>query len=152
MLSNATMNLFSHFRTKIFHATNDPETAQYAVSLIGETWQPQLTKTQTESHTASGNMDLLWNAAIHLLAMCYGFSWGESVSVTDRLAPQILPHELATLRTGGKANSYLVDVIIVQSGTLWSHGKNWLKATLPQDFRTARLLPRRSLWRSLLPP
>ena len=130
---NATMNVFSHFRTKIFHATNDPQTAQYAVSLIGETWQPQRTKTQTESHMASGAMNLLWNEAIRLLAQCYGFSWGTSVSVTDRLAPQVLPHELATLRTGGKANRFLVDVIIVQSGTTW-HGQNFLRATLRQDF------------------
>src|SRR5262245_12092757 len=107
------MNLFAHFRTKIFHATNDPETAQYAVSLIGETYQPYLTKTHSESHLASGAMNLLWNEAIRLLAQCYGFSWGESVSVTDRLAPQVLPHELATLRTGSKANRFLVDVIIV---------------------------------------
>jgi hypothetical protein len=85
---NATMNLFSHFRTKIFHATNNPETAQYAVSLVGETWQPQLTRTRTESHMASGAMSLLWNEAIRLLAQCYGFSWGTSVSVTDRLAPK----------------------------------------------------------------
>ena len=136
---NATMNVFSHFRTKIFHATNDPETAQYAVSLIGETWQPQLTHTRTESHTASGTMNLLWNAALHLLAMYYGFSWGESVSVTDRLAPQILPHDLATLRTGGKAHRFLVDVIIVQSGTTWSHGRNFLRATLRQDLPQPRL-------------
>ena len=79
-------------------------------SLIGETWQPQLTRTRTESHTASGAMSLLWNGAIRLLAQCYGFSWGESVSVTDRLAPQILPHDLATLRTGGKPHRFLVDV------------------------------------------
>ena len=93
---NAAMNLFAHFRTKIFHATNDPQTAQYAVSLVGETWQPQLTKTKTESYTASGTMDWLWNAALHLLAMYYGYSWGTSESITDRLTPQILPHELAT--------------------------------------------------------
>jgi hypothetical protein len=134
---NAAINLFSHFRTKIFHTTNDPETAQYAVSLIGETWQPQRTKTRTESHTASGTMDWLWNAALHLLAMYYGYSWGTSESVTDRLAPQILPHELATLRTGGKANRYLVDVIIVQSGTTW-HNQNYLRATLRQDFSQPR--------------
>ena len=135
---NAAMNLFSHFRTKIFHATNDPETAQYAASLIGETWQPQLTHTRTESHTASGAMNLLWNGAIRLLAQCYGFSWGESVSVTDRLAPQILPHDLATLRTGGKAHRFLVDVIIVQSGTTWSQGRNFLHATLRQDLPQPR--------------
>jgi hypothetical protein len=127
---NATMNVFSHFRTKIFQATNDPETAQYAVSLIGETWQPQLTQTRTESHTASGAMNLLWNGAIRLLAQCYGFSWGTSESVTSRLAPQILPHQLATLRTGGKANHFLVDVIIVQSSTTWSNDQNFLRATL----------------------
>jgi hypothetical protein len=136
---NAAMNLFSHFRTKIFHATNDLETAQYAVSLIGETWQPQLTQTRTESHMASGAMSLLWNGAIRLLAQCYGFSWGESVSVTTRLAPQLLPHDLATLRTGGKPTRFLVDVIIVQSGTTWSHGRNFLHATLRQDFSPPRL-------------
>ena len=136
---NAAMNLFAHFRTKIFHATNDPETAQYAASLIGETWQPQLTHTRTESHTASGAMNLLWNGAIRLLAQCYGFSWGESVSVTDRLAPQLLPHDLATLRTGGRAHRFLVDVIIVQSGTTWSHGRNFLHATLRQDLPRPRL-------------
>jgi len=135
---NATMNLFAHFRTKIFHATNDPQTAQYAVSLIGETWQSQLTQTRTESHMASGTMNLLWNAALHLLAMYYGFSWGTSESVTDRLAPQILPHDLATLRTGGKPNRFLVDVIIVQSGTTWSNGQNFLRATLPQDLARPR--------------
>src|SRR5947209_2232329 len=115
------MNLFSHFRTKVFHATNDPETARYAVSLIGDTWQPHITTTRSVSHTASGAIGLLWNEAIRWLAQCYGFSWSESV--TDRLAPQVLPQELATLRTGGKANFYLVDVILVQSGTTWS-GKN----------------------------
>ena len=135
---NATMNVFSHFRTKIFQATNDPETAQYAVSLIGETWQPQLTQTRTESHTASGAMNLLWNGAIRLLAQCYGFSWGTSESVTSRLAPQILPHQLATLRTGGKAHRFLVDVIIVQSGATWSNGQNFLRATFRQDFTRPR--------------
>ena len=135
---NATMNVFSHFRTKIFHATNDPQTAQYAVSLIGETWQRQLTQTRTESHTASGAMNLLWNASLRLLAMYYGFSQGTSESVTDRLAPQVLPHQLATLRTGGKANRFLVDVIIVQSGATWADGRNFLRATLRQDFSHAR--------------
>jgi len=149
---NATMNIFAHFRTKIFHATNDPETAQYAVSLIGETWQPQLTQTRTESHTASGTMNLLWNAALHLLAMYYGFSWGTSESVTDRLAPQILPHQLATLRTGGVAHGFLVDMIIVQSGTLWSNGKNWLKVTLPQDFARRPSLLRRLGRLAAMPP
>jgi hypothetical protein len=45
---------------------------------------------------------------------------------------------LATLRTGGKANRYLVDVIIVQAGTSW-HGQNFLRATLRQDFSRSRL-------------
>jgi hypothetical protein len=140
---NATMNLLSHFRTKIFHATNDPETAHYAVSLVGETWQPRLTRTQTENHTASGAMNLLmhllWNEGIRLLAESYGFSWGESVSVTDQITPQVLPHELATLKTGGKANRFMVEVIIVQSGTTWSTGLSFLRATLRQDLPRPRL-------------
>jgi hypothetical protein len=91
---NATNNLLSHFRTKIFHATNEPETARYAVELIGATWQPRLTRTHTENHTAGGAMGLFWNEAIRMLADYYGFSWGVSVSVTDQITPQVLPHEL----------------------------------------------------------
>jgi hypothetical protein len=64
--------------------------------------------------------------------------------VTDRLAPQVVRQDLATLRTGGKANGYLVDVILVQSGTTW-HGRNFLRATLHHDITR----PRRSL-RALL--
>jgi len=120
----ATLDLFSHFRTKIFHnCAHDPETALYASRLIAETMQPYVTQTTTRHASVSGLFAWLWRVPIKLLGRAYGASWGHSTSTTTRLIWQVLPHDLTTLRTGGAAHDYLADIIIVSG-----------KIQIPPDF------------------
>jgi hypothetical protein len=142
---HAAPALLGQCGTKVFLATADPTTAKFAADLIGETWQSQETVTRATNVIQGGAYQWFWLLFIWKPFWVRWVSWffsvqeSDSISMTDRLAYQVLPAEVTTLRSGGPRNRYEVDAILFQSGTVWN-GKNYLKATFRQRFAASRPL------------
>lgn len=139
--TQAAPALLGQCGTKVFLATGDPVTSRFAADLVGETWQPQETTSRATNLIQGGAYQWLWLLFIWKPSWVRFVSWffsiqeSESVSVTDRLAYQVLPAEFTALRTGGRRNVYEVDAILFQSGRVWtSSGANYARATFRQRF------------------
>jgi hypothetical protein len=103
--------LLSNFSTKLFHALGSSEDATYASNLIGNA--PQMFM----SGNSQPNEDL-FSGLMGLTQYSGGFS--------EQMQPIVLPQQFMNeLRTGGAANDYKVDAIVVKSGEPFADGRNF---------------------------
>lgn len=110
--------LLANFNLKILNALGTPEDAEWASDLCGREM-----KTMFGGSVAPN--DNLWDACFEQPKVSTNYS-----TQMDRiLEPNVFMHGL---RTGGAANDYLVDAVIVKTGESFSDGRNWMWATLRQ--------------------
>ena len=113
-----TKALLANFSLKVFHSLGDSESAMFAASLVGKSLQ------QRSSFSRQPAKDL-WEEMYGNQGV--GFSSTEHME--EILQPNVFMHGL---RTGGAANDYLADAIIIKSGERFSNGSNWLKVAFSQ--------------------
>ena len=111
--------LLTNFGTKVFHALGDDKSAQYAASLIGK-------EIQVMVNTSMAPVEDLW------LSMVGG---GKVTSSTNTSWLPVLQNNafMKGLRTGGRANGFLTDAIVVRNGELFADGRNWMKVAFSQN-------------------
>lgn len=109
-------SLLGNLCTKIFHSNTDAETNEYASRLIGQ------------------DIGYLSNVSVQQAHLAVSYS--ETNAINSQYLPQIQPREFTTLKTGGEANDYKVNSIIIVSGKEWFSGKNYLPVTFTQSFKT----------------
>jgi hypothetical protein len=126
--------LLSYFRNVIIHALSDPHSTRFCADLLGQSWQPQVTRTRTHSETFAGLFWLLWNAAFPWLANSYSVSRSDSVQTGEKYAYHVDPAVFTTLRNGGARHRWQVNAIVFQASKTWSTGANYLRLTFLQDF------------------
>lgn len=116
---HGTDALLTNFYHKVFHAIGDDKTAAYASSLIGKRL-----KTRVNVSSSSGDDN------------AYDALYGQpkvSASTTQSIENILENREfMQGLRTGGAANGYVVDGIVVRSGEPFSTGENYVKASFSQ--------------------
>lgn len=110
--------LLTNFQHKIVHALGDVDTAQYASGLIGR-------ELQTFIGGSIAPQEDLWNTVLGNTR----FGGNFSQHYEDVLQSNVF---MNGLRTGGKANRFLCDSIIVRSGEPFTSGLNWLWAVFKQ--------------------
>lgn len=117
--------LFGNLNTKIFHANGDPETNEWASTLVGRTRQAF-----TNASNSHGPDD--W-----LSSMAGMRGTGQTSSgFSEAYEFEVQPTVFTELRTGGPENTCEVDGIVVQSGRRFqSTGRTWLPVTFKQDGR-----------------
>lgn len=103
--------LMTNFYTKLFHAVGDDLTANFAASLVGK---------RLETHVG-GSMqapESLYDEIMGNARFSGSFS---------QQYEQVLQNTafINGMRTGGKANRYIVDGIAVRSGEPFRNGENW---------------------------
>jgi type IV secretory pathway TraG/TraD family ATPase VirD4 len=110
--------LLSNFHHKLFHALGDVQTAEWASSLIGKSLQ---TFIGGSSHDGGDMFDTMFGRTN------YTGNFSEHYE-------QILQNNafLSGLRTGGPANNFLADAILVRSGEPFSSGLSYLPCTFSQ--------------------
>jgi hypothetical protein len=115
---NQAETLLTNFATKVFHAVGDPKTAEWASKLVGSSLQ-----TFIGGSMQSGTDD--YDALTGKLQ----FSSNFNQKFEPILQPNIYMHGM---RTGGPANRFMVDGIVVRNGEPFSNGENWLWCTFSQ--------------------
>ncbi len=116
---NTVRAYFSLLQTKIFGRNDEPKTIEFIQeAVVGKGYVD----------VASSNLSL--GGAL----LSGGGIEGASLSSgsAQQLAVRILHEEIATLRTGGAANDYNVDVIVSSCGHKLPGGKTWFKYTINQ--------------------
>lgn len=119
-------SIFGNCSTKIFHANSDPQTNDWASSVIGRS--RQFMASGNSSYSAEDEA----NAAI-------GMGWlprsgSSSAGFSEVFEYEVQPREFTRLRTGGPANRGLVDAIVFQNGKVFKgSGRNWLPVTFKQQ-------------------
>lgn len=119
-------SIFGNCSAKIFHANSDPQTNEWAASVVGRS--RQFMASGNTSHSAEDEA----NAAI-------GMGWlprsgSTSAGFSEVFEYEIQPREFTRLRTGGPANRGLVDAIVFQNGKVFKDsGRNWLPVTFKQQ-------------------
>jgi type IV secretory pathway TraG/TraD family ATPase VirD4 len=117
-----TASLFANLNTKIIHANGDPETNQWAATLIGRTLQ-----TFVNSSSTHGPDD--WLPA----AFGMGHAGQTSAGCSEAYEFELQPSVFSSLRTGGPANRGVIDAVVFQSGRRFrAAGKTWLPVTFQQ--------------------
>lgn len=114
-----TDSLLTCFYTKIAHAVGDAKTAQYFGSLIG---RRLVTRVNTSTSPGDGNVyDAL-------------FGTRKVSASTSQSIENVLENTefMQNLRTGGRANGYMVDGIVVRSAQPFSNGEAYLKCSFSQ--------------------
>jgi len=115
MTENLVESLLASLQTKIFHRNDDPATNKYATTLIGDTYQDEIT---TNMNRNGEHPDQRSNTGYNL---------------AERIQPQVLPVEFGKLATGGVENNYMVEGVVYQGGQLWRvSGKNYFVSEFPQ--------------------
>jgi type IV secretory pathway TraG/TraD family ATPase VirD4 len=104
--------------TKIFHASDDPATNEWAADVIARSWQ---------SRTSIGGSPEQEENKRDKDRMNY--------SVSQGLEYDIIPQTFTRLRKGGERNNGLVDGIFFQNGRVWSNGRTYLQLVFKQDLR-----------------
>lgn len=105
-------SLLALLSTKIFHASNDPITNEWASELIGKKWVIK------KGMNASINPD--------------GIRSG-GMSATENFEYEVPPRAYTVMKTGGEANNLEVEAIITTAGRVWkSTGATYLKTTFKQ--------------------
>lgn len=104
------LGLLTNFSTKILHACG-PQDAQYASQLIGNELQRLV-------HTSSPPAEDVFAAMMGASRV--------STSLNESMLPIVEPRFFMNgLRTGGEANGFCVDAIVVKSGEPFSDGRNF---------------------------
>lgn len=125
-------SLLNKFGTRIFHATTDARTGQYAAEIIGKVTHYQASDSVTRTATTGGGHNL-GNEGSHgsgndSAAQAKGRT--RSTYQDYDIAPDYLGREL---RTGGPEHKYRVDAIIVRKGVFRSSKRNRIKAEFRQQ-------------------
>ncbi len=110
--------LLTNFHQKVFHALGDVETAQYASNLVGR-------ELQTFIGGSLPPPENLWETVMGRSQYKGSFSQHYEDIVQSNVF-------MNGLRTGGRANGYLCDAVVVRSGEPFSTGQNWLWTTFSQ--------------------
>jgi hypothetical protein len=114
-----TFCLLSQFSHRILHAVGDVETAQWASDTLG---RRQETFIGGSMQPAGGMFDeLMGNGQ---------FTSSFNTHYEPVLQPGVFLTELS--RTGGPANNFLSDAIVIRPGRPFSTGENWLPVTFSQ--------------------
>lgn len=119
-------SIFGNCSTKILHANSDPQTNDWAASVIGRS--RQFMASGNSSYSAEDET----NAAI-------GMGWlprsgSSSAGFSEVFEYEVQPREFTRLRTGGPANHGLVDAMVFQNGKVFKEsGRNWLPVTFKQQ-------------------
>lgn len=105
-------SLLGNASTKIFHANTDVPTNEYASNVVGQEWQARQSRNIQQGLGQTG------------------------MNVSQQVTNRVLPSDFMALKTGGAANDYEVEGIIVQTGRgLWSSTKNvYHRAAFKQMF------------------
>jgi hypothetical protein len=113
-----TKALLGNFSVKVFHALADSETAVFGSDLIQKDKEVFI----------GGNV----SGAGNLFEQLMGKS-EFSGSFSERYEPIVQPRVfLSGLRTGGPANDFECDAIVVKSGEPFANGQSWLTVTFSQ--------------------
>lgn len=124
-------SLFANLNTKILHANTDPVTNEWAASIVGRSLQQFANgNTSSSSDDTSGTaFGLDW----------LGHSKNTSAGFSESYEWDLQPSTFLKLRTGGSANDWMVDGVVVQNGkTFASTGRNWLITSFEQAQRRKR--------------
>jgi hypothetical protein len=110
--------LLSNFHHKLFHALGDVQTAEWAASLIGRSLQTFI------GGSSQGEVDM-FDTMFGRTNYSGNFSehWEQIVQNNAFLSG---------LRTGGPANRFLADAILIRSGEPFSSGASYLPCTFSQ--------------------
>jgi hypothetical protein len=113
-----TLSLLGNFSHRIFHAIGDVETAEWASKSLGN---------RLEMHVGGSTQPT--NSVFDDL-----MGYVESTSsFSTQYEPILQPVEFMNgLRSGGPANGYLCDAIVIRPGVPFSTGENWLHVTFSQ--------------------
>jgi type IV secretory pathway TraG/TraD family ATPase VirD4 len=111
-------SLLSNMNLRIVHALGDAESATWASRLIGR-----------ELRTFIGGSSAPQGSMFDSLMGQSQFTGNFSQQYTDVLEPAVF---MNGLRTGGLANRYMVDAIVIKSGEPFANGKNYLWTSFSQ--------------------
>lgn len=129
---NVADAIINKFGTRIFHSTTDVKTCQAAAELIGKVTHYQTTDTRSGGASSQGGINIGreegHGSGGH--GRNTGHSRGRSTYKDYDVPPDYFGREL---RTGGPANKYRVDAIVVRGGYKFrSSGRNRIKAEFRQ--------------------
>jgi TraM recognition site of TraD and TraG len=111
-------SLAANLNLKIFCATSDPETAEWASKLAGKVRQFHVSANRQIERGAGG---------------FFPVSEHGSAGVSEVIDFDLQPAELTKLQTGGPANKHLVDTILFRAGAPFrSSNRNWMRVTFDQ--------------------
>jgi len=114
-------SLFGNLNTKFFHANGDPETNQWASSLIGRCRQMMTNGSSSRESDLWSSMAGFEHAGQH------------SAGFNEVYEFEVQPGEFTRLRTGGPKNGNLVDAIVVRNGRVFhSTNRVWIPVTFRQ--------------------
>jgi hypothetical protein len=109
--------LLTNFGTKIFHSVGDDKTAGFASSLVGKSLQ-------TFHGGSMAPQEDLWDELMGKSRFTGSFSTHYE---------NILQHNVfMNMRTGGPANGFLCDAIVIKSGEPFFSGSNYLSVAFSQ--------------------
>ncbi|MAS36075.1 MAG: hypothetical protein CL610_18855 [Anaerolineaceae bacterium] len=105
-------SMLGNLSTVIIHACTDVPTCEWFTSRVGTEWREM----RSRSQGAGGQMT--------------------GVTVTEQIEPRLLPSDVFTLKTGGRANDWQVEGYVVQTGRgVWSSTRSsYHKAVFRQEF------------------
>ncbi|OWK40995.1 type IV secretory system conjugative DNA transfer family protein [Fimbriiglobus ruber] len=110
--------LLTNFHHKLFHAVGDVQTAEWAAGLVGKT-------RETFVGTSVGPVENIWDEMMGRAKV--------TTSTSEHYEPVLQTNAFMTgLRTGGRANGYIADAILIRSGEPFSTGENWLPVAFSQ--------------------
>lgn len=114
-------SICGNLQTKVWHGNSDPESNQWAATVIGRSRQLFLNGSQQHE-----GYDLLQLAAGNGSRGSSGFS--------EQMEFDCDPRIFTGLRIGGQANRWLVDGIVYQGGKKFAaNGKSWMPVTFRQE-------------------
>jgi hypothetical protein len=115
-------SLLGNLTTQIVHALADSDTAEYVANLIGR--RKQLFQSGNVSHTPYHPIDDFF----HRDSGHGSSGWSETMEF------DVQPAELCRMRTGGKANNYMIDALVWRGGEPFaSTGRSYLRTTFRQE-------------------
>lgn len=125
-------SLLNKFGTRIFHASTDARTCNYASEIVGKITHHQLS--ESASHGASSGGGDSIGEQDGSGSGSYGTSQTWQRSRSTYRDYDIPPHYFgSSLRTGGPSNRFKVDGIVIRNGGVFrSSGKNRIKAEFSQ--------------------
>lgn len=126
-------SILSKFSTRIFHTNTSRETNSMAAELIGKVEKFHVTQSRSTGKTAGGGGNQ--HDASGGFHGQDGTNTNKSESTTAYMDWEVPPDHFATkLRTGGKANNFKVDGIVIRNARIWRRtGRHWIQAEFSQQ-------------------